>query len=133
MTAIRPDQPRPRLAPLRTAAVAGAVAVLALAGCAARPSAAPAGTPGAAQHIELTFAGGAVRGGVTRIPVRLGSTVDLDVHSDVTDEVHLHGYNRMSDVKAGASTTLEFVANTPGVFEVELEQHGSPLTQLQVS
>jgi hypothetical protein len=47
--------------------------------------------------------------------------------------MHLHGYNRMSAVQAGASTILEFVANTPGVFEVELEQHGSQLTQLEVS
>jgi hypothetical protein len=115
MTVIRPDQLR--LAPLRTAALACAVALVALTGCAARPSAAPVGTPGAVRHIDLTFAGGAVRGGVSRIPVRLGSTVDLVVHSDVTDEVHLHGYNRMSAVQAGASTILEFVANTPGVFD----------------
>lgn len=127
MTVIRPAPPR------LTAALACAVALVALAGCAARPSAAPASTPGAARHIDLTFAGGAVRGGVSRIPVRLGATVDLVVHSDVTDEVHLHGYNRMSDVNAGASTTLEFVADTPGVFEVELEQRGSQLAQLEVS
>ncbi|WP_232660875.1 hypothetical protein [Pseudonocardia sp. TRM90224] len=89
--------------------------------------------PGGVQRIELTFRAGAVTGGVTRYAVPLGSTVDLVVGSDVADEVHLHGYDRSSFVTAGATTTLRFVADLPGVFDVELEQRRIPLTQVQVS
>ena len=84
------------------------------------------------QHIEVAFAGGAVTGGVVRYAVPSGSTVELVVSSDVADEVHVHGYDRRSFVTAGASTTMRFAADLPGVFDVELEQRGVPLAQLQV-
>ena len=48
----------------------------------------------------------------------------------MADEVHVHGYDRRSYVTAGASTTLRFVADLPGAFDVELEQRGVPLAQL---
>ena len=103
----------------------------------APPAAAPAGggSAGAAtvQRIDIAYAGGAVTGGVARHEVPLGSTVELVVASDVADEVHLHGYDRSSFVTAGATTTLRFVADIPGVFEVELEQRGVQLAQLQVA
>jgi hypothetical protein len=101
-----------------------------LVGCAAHPTASGSG---AKQPITLTFARGSVPGGVARIPVHLGSTVDLLVHSDVTDEVHLHGYNRLVNITAGQPTKLEFLANIPGVFDVELEQRGIQLAQLEIS
>ena len=85
------------------------------------------------QRIEITVSGGTVAGGVARYAVPLGSTVDLVVGSDTADEVHLHGYDRSSFVTAGATTTLRFVADVPGVFEVELEQRGEQLAQLEVS
>jgi hypothetical protein len=117
--------------------------VVGVGGCAAAPAgrppaAAPAGggSAGAAatvQRIEIAYAGGAVTSGVARHEVPLGSTVDLVVASDVADEVHLHGYDRSSFVTAGATTTLRFVADIPGVFEVELEQRGVQLAKLQVS
>jgi len=47
--------------------------------------------------------------------------------------VHLHGYNRLIDVTAGSAASLQFVADTPGVFDVEMEQRGSQLTQLEIS
>jgi heme/copper-type cytochrome/quinol oxidase subunit 2 len=73
-----------------------------------------------------------VQGGVSRVPVHLGSSVALVVSSDVADEVHLHGYNRKVDVPAGGTATLEFVADQAGVFEAELESRGTQLVQLEV-
>ncbi len=97
------------------------------------PTVAPAVTAEGRQRIEVTFVGGAVRGGVLRFGVPLGSAVELVVASDVADQVHVHGYDRLSYVTAGASTILRFTADLPGVFDVELEQRGAPLAQLQVS
>ena len=73
-----------------------------------------------------------VQGGVSRVPIRLGSSVALVVGSDVGDEVHLHGYDRKVDVPAGGTATLEFVADQAGVFEAELQSRGIQLVQLEV-
>jgi heme/copper-type cytochrome/quinol oxidase subunit 2 len=80
----------------------------------------------------LSYAGGTVRGGVRRIPVGVGRDVQLVVTSDVADEVHVHGYDRKSDVPAGRSTTIDFIADQTGVFEVELESRSAELAQLEV-
>ncbi|MEJ3652175.1 hypothetical protein WEH80_04110 [Actinomycetes bacterium KLBMP 9759] len=112
--------------------VAAVAAVLGACGGPAAPRAATA-VPDGVHRIELAFHAGEVIGGVTRFAVPLGSTVELVVGSDVADEVHLHGYDRSSFVTAGATTTLRFVADLPGVFDVELEQRRIPLTQVLVS
>jgi hypothetical protein len=51
----------------------------------------------------------------------------------VSDEVHLHGYNLMSDVTPEQPARIDFVADVPGVFECELENAGIPLFELEVS
>lgn len=119
--------------------VTGVAGSLLLAGCAqsAAPTAptAPATSAGpaaAVQRVEVHFAGGVVQGGVSRVPIHVGSSVALVVSSDVGDEVHLHGYDRKVDVPAGGTATLEFVADQAGVFEAELESRGTQLVQLEV-
>jgi hypothetical protein len=109
--------------------------VLVVVGCgtAGTGAAAPAVTADGVQRVEVTFAGGEVTGGVRRYAVPLGSTVELVVASDVAEQVHLHGYDRMAYVTAGATATLRFAADLPGVFDVELEGSGTPLTQLQIA
>ena len=57
----------------------------------------------------------------------------LVVHSDVADEVHLHGYNLAADVAAGGVARIEFVAGVPGRFEAELEQRGVKIAELTVT
>lgn len=95
------------------------------------PSASPG--PAGAQVVRLDYAGGQVTGATGRATVALGSIVTLEVTSDTADEVHLHGYDESVPVIPGAPATLTFTADIPGVFEVELEESGVPLTQLQVS
>jgi hypothetical protein len=116
--------------------VVAAGLLLWLVGCAGTPAptptVAPVVTADGAQRIEVTFAGGAVRGGIARFAVPRGADVQLVVFSDVADRVHVHGYDRLSYVTAGASTTVAFVADLPGVVDVELEQRGTLLAQLQV-
>lgn len=108
------------------AAAASAAVVVALSACG--PGAlTPTVTADGAQLVELH------RGHPQRYAVPLGSTVELVVASDVADAVHLHGYDRTGYVTAGATVTLRFVADVPGVFEVELERSGEQLGQLQVS
>ena len=81
---------------------------------------------------DVTFAGGEVTGG-GRQEVGLGDTVTIRVTSDVTDRIHLHGYDLQADVPAGETAELTFDATIPGVFEVELEDAGIPLLELEIS
>lgn len=102
-----------------------------LLGCAA--ARVPEVGPDGARRVVVGYAAGAVAGGVADWAVPVGSPVELVVASDVADEVHVHGYERRAFVTAGASVTLRFVADVPGVVEVELEGAGVPLARLTVS
>ena len=75
----------------------------------------------------------APEGGIKRVTVAKGDDVALVVHSDVDDEVHLHGYNLATDVAAGGVGRIEFVASVPGRFEAELEQRGVKIAELTVT
>ena len=62
----------------------------------------------------------------------LDSDVVVTVTSDVADEVHLHGYDLSADVAPGAPATIRFEANAPGRFEIELENAGVQIAELEV-
>ena len=85
-----------------------------------------------ARVVSLTVSGGTVTGDTGRVRVPLGERVRLTVLADATDEVHVHGYDLHEETAAGTPATLEFVADQPGVFEVELEESRLLLTRLQV-
>lgn len=82
--------------------------------------------------IDIVFEDGSVAG-ETRITVPLGEDVVVTVESDVVDHVHLHGYDIFADVAPGAPATIEFTADIPGIFEVELEESGERLVELEVT
>ncbi len=85
-----------------------------------------------ATTIEMSIAAGAVTGG-GRQQVTLGDQVRLVVTSDVADEVHVHGYDLTAEVGPDRPATLEFPADIPGIFEVELETSHLPLLELVVN
>jgi hypothetical protein len=139
--------------------LAAAVVAAALTGCGAptpgwaSPAAGPATatTPAAARPDRAQVAGCA--GGLTtatatvevaarvvegraepapqRIDVALGAPVVLRVEADTPTEVHVHGYDRVADAAPGTPACLEFVADVPGMFEVEAHPH-TLLVQLAV-
>lgn len=82
--------------------------------------------------VELAVADGQVSGDTGRVEVPLGATVRLRVTSDVADEVHVHGVDEYVDLVPGQVAEASFVADVPGVFEVELHDAGTLLTRLQV-
>jgi len=77
--------------------------------------------------------GGEVVGGAATVAVERGALVELTVTADVSDEVHVHGYNEFGDLAPGESVTVSFLADIPGVFEVELERSGLLLVELEVA
>jgi heme/copper-type cytochrome/quinol oxidase subunit 2 len=85
------------------------------------------------QTVQVTVTGTKVQTAERRVKVPLGTDVRLEVTADRADEVHLHGYDRKVDIEPGKPAELEFTADVPGVFEVELEEAGLKLVELQVS
>jgi len=88
--------------------------------------------PAGPRRIRVTVGGGTVAGGVKTVRVEQGDQVVLVVRADVSDHVHLHGYDRMADVASGAPAQLGFRATIPGRFEVELEDRKLRILELEV-
>jgi hypothetical protein len=98
-------------------------------------SSSPAASPTALavdQTIHITYANGKVSGVPARVKVKHNARVALVVTSDVADEVHFHGYNKMADVAKGGTVTIVFKASLQGEFEVELEKLKHRLVLLQI-
>lgn len=88
--------------------------------------------PAGPTPIRITVRGGRVIGGLERARLDRGEQAVLIVRSDVSDHVHLHGYDIMRDVAPGAPARLRFRATIPGRFEVELEDRGLQIAQVEV-
>ncbi len=72
-------------------------------------------------------------GGIAQLTYNEGERVRFRVDSDVSDEVHMHGYGIMKDVKAGGSVSFDFPATIEGVFDAELEGRKEQILELTVN
>jgi hypothetical protein len=88
--------------------------------------------PPAPAMIQIVVRGGRVVGGLRRARLEQGERALLVVRADVSDHVHLHGYDIMRDVSPGSPARLRFRATIPGRFEVELEDRKLQIAQLEV-
>jgi len=131
------------------AALTGLALACVLTGCAGTDAAAtPAGSPSSSsagsswaaspttsaqgRRIEVAVTGGHITGDTGRVVVAADEHVTLVITSDVTDEVHVHGYDLTTELTPGEPAELSFAATVPGVFEVELHEAGTVLLSLQV-
>jgi hypothetical protein len=80
----------------------------------------------------VMYKGGSVTGIDGSATASFGDVVEITVQSDVADDVHVHGYDRVLHLEAGQPATLTFTADIPGIFEVELETSGVLLFELEV-
>jgi hypothetical protein len=81
----------------------------------------------------VVIKGGKPVGGITDLTYNEGEQVRFRVDSDVSDEIHVHGYDIMKDVEAGGSVSFDFPATLEGVFEAELEGRGEQIIELTVN
>lgn len=134
LTACGSDEPTASPSPTLSSAGASPSA-----SASAAPSAAPSTepepvvTPDDAQVVSITVAGSEITGDTGRVEVEAGTTVRLTVTSDTADEIHVHGFDLTAALSPGQATQLEFVADRPGIFEVELHDARKVLTRLQIS
>ena len=117
-----------------------AVCVLALAGVTAcSSSSATDGTAaatgvsstGSVKRLQVSVTGTTVTPAPAQVELPVGSTLELVVTSDHDDELHAHGFDAETEIKAGVPATLRLTATEPGSYEVET--HEPVLTLLTVA
>lgn len=90
-------------------------------------------------EIEVVYAGGSAEVTVDgepesgRVQVALGTDVHLTVSADITSTIHVHGYDESAEVSPGSPAVIEFTADIPGIFDVEIHAANARLMELQVS
>jgi hypothetical protein len=67
------------------------------------------------------------------VQVGMGTPVRIQVMADRSEEAHLHGYDLTADLEPGVPGVIDFVADTPGLFLIELEGIHLLLAQLEVA
>ena len=71
--------------------------------------------------------------GLDTLSVRVGETVRFEVEANVSDEIHVHGFDLHFETVPGQEVLVEFVAEATGIFEIELEAAGLHLLDLEVT
>lgn len=87
----------------------------------------------AVQLVEIEVVDGVAVGGVRTIEVEAGSVVAVRVSGNAPDIVHVHGYDILRSLAPDGPAHFAFTAQIPGVFEVELEESGRLLVELEIS
>ena len=77
--------------------------------------------------------GGQPVGGVKDITIKQGGVIRLTVTSDVSQEIHMHGYDIAKVAAPGAPARFVVPATINGVFEVELEKTAVQIAKLTVN
>lgn len=126
------DEDSPTVAGGQSSTTAAPAATPTTASGATTTTAAPASTTTAGTVLAVTVRGGQVVDGASRQRATLNQPVTIRVTSDRADHVHVHGYDKFADVGPGKAGEVTFVANIPGVFEVELEDSRRLLFTLEV-
>jgi hypothetical protein len=97
------------------------------------PTTTEAENPDEPQRIVIVVRDGQPVGGVKRPEIDEGQRVVLVVRSDVSDHMHLHGYDLLADVAPGQPGRIRFRADLVGRFDLELEDRAVLIAELRVS
>jgi len=88
-------------------------------------------TAAAGTSIDVVYKGGKVQG-ATKFSVKKGDQISIKVTADISDEVHVHGYDKTAAVTPTSPAELSFKADKQGKFEVEFEKKHSLIFELEV-
>ncbi|MFJ9579953.1 hypothetical protein ACIRQF_26650 [Streptomyces sp. NPDC101191] len=82
--------------------------------------------------LTIGISGNSVQPPPSRVELKKGERLTLQVTSDRADTLHVHGYDREIELPPGRQATLTLTADRTGLFEVETHESGLLLTQLVV-
>jgi len=89
-------------------------------------------TAGVGREIRIDVVNGQPSRGIVRKAVDREDSIEVVVRSDSADHIHVHGYDLTADVAPGRPARIAFEATIPGRFEVELEDRGVQIADLEV-
>jgi len=92
----------------------------------------PDAQPSAVKTFALIVRGGRLASGPSVIQVREGDRVRIDLTTDTSDELHVHGYDLHLKTRPGELVSLNFVAKRTGRFGLELHHADLDLGALEV-
>jgi len=81
---------------------------------------------------ELALRKGRLISGPERLEVHEGDSVVLEIFSDTSDELHVHGYDLRARIKPDDAVKLRFMATRTGRFGLELHRAHAELGALEV-
>jgi hypothetical protein len=81
----------------------------------------------------INVRGGEPVGGIRRLSMHKDRRLILVVTADVSDHVHVHGYDIMRDVAPGQPARFDLRTTIVGRFEIELEDRHKQIGQLTVT
>ncbi len=87
---------------------------------------------GVGREIRIDVVNGQPSSGIVRKAIDRGDSIEVVVRSDVADHIHVHGFDLTADVAPGRPARIAFEATIPGRFEVELEDRGVQIADLEV-
>jgi hypothetical protein len=94
----------------------------------------------ASKTFDFELANGKPVGNMQDISATQGDHLTVTLKTDVPAELHVHGYEKSTDVAAGKTGSVSFTADATGEFEVEAhhlvhgdEGPGEELATLQVN
>ena len=116
----------------RIAVLVGALVVIVVGTVIAASSGGSSKSSHTSGHAYIYIVNGKPKGGVQLLVYNKGQTADFTVVSNVSDEIHVHGFNYKKEVKAGGSATFSFPATDVGDHVVELESRGEQIANLRV-
>jgi hypothetical protein len=86
--------------------------------------------PSGVRVVQVIVTGREVRPAPSRVEIKVGELLRLQVTSDHDDELHVHGFEVERELTAGKPALIELRGERPGLYEVET--HNPALRLLQV-
>jgi plastocyanin len=112
---------------IRTLATASAVlSVIALTACGGTAN----NASGQRVALDVKVTGNTMQ--PNKLTAHQGDTVVFTVTTDKEEEIHLHGYDYMFQMKPGQKQSKTFTADKTGNFEIEIETTSTHLGELDV-
>jgi hypothetical protein len=112
-------------------AILGAVVVIAVAGIVIASGSGSNTAPKTAR-VTIDVKNAKPVGGVKKIKLKQGGTLNLTVNSDTADEIHVHATDQHVEVKKGGSVHLTIKPAGTGNSEIELEGHKQQIAELTI-
>ena len=112
-------------------AILGAIVVVAIVAIVIASGSSGGGAPKTA-NVTIDVKDAKPVGGLKRIKLKEGGTLNLTVNSDVADEIHVHATDQHTEVKKGGSVKMTIKPTGTGNSEIELEEHKQQLAELTI-